>query len=131
MVYPGARHADHAAQLAESCRRHEIRQGDIIAAQGYMADCMHFILEGRIGVMIEVEHGPSFRVRSLGRTPPPIAQRTTQAEANSVLYALSIRAYERLKRENRPLHQALVTYVVTVMAERLSFASKVIGVLRR
>ena len=40
-------------------------------------------------------------------------------------------AYERLKAVNPPLHQALITYVVTVMAERLSFASRVIGVLRR
>lgn len=56
---------------------------------------------------------------------------TIQAELDSVLYALSVEAYERLKRENRPPHKALVTYVVTVMAERLSFASKVIGVLRR
>ena len=44
---------------------------------------------------------------------------------------LRVAAYEWLKRENRPPHKALVTYVVTVMAERLSFASKVIGVLRR
>ena len=56
---------------------------------------------------------------------------TIQAELDSVLYALSFEAYERLKSENRPLHQALLSYVVTVMAERLGFASKVIGVLRR
>jgi SulP family sulfate permease len=48
-----------------------------------------------------------------------------------VLYALSIDAYERIRRENRALGQALLTYVITVMAERLSFASKAIGVLRR
>jgi hypothetical protein len=40
-------------------------------------------------------------------------------------------AYDRLKSQNRPLHQALLSYVVTVMTERLSFASKVIGVPRR
>ena len=48
-----------------------------------------------------------------------------------MLYALSIEAYERLKSENRQLHQALLSYVVTVVTECLSFASKVIGVLRR
>jgi SulP family sulfate permease len=56
---------------------------------------------------------------------------TVQAEVDSVLYALSAEAYERLKVENQPLQQALLTYVVTVMAERLNFASKVIEVLRR
>jgi hypothetical protein len=38
---------------------------------------------------------------------------------------------KRIKREYRPLSQALLTYVIAVMAERLSFASKAIGVLRR
>ena len=39
--------------------------------------------------------------------------------------------HERIKRENRPLGHALLTYVVTVMAERLSYANKAIGVLSR
>ena len=47
-----------------------------------------------------------------------------------MLYALSADAYERIKRENGALAQALLTYVIQVMAERLSFASRVIGVLR-
>ncbi len=56
---------------------------------------------------------------------------TIKAEAPSVLYVLSAETYERIKRENEDLAQALLAYVVSVMAERLSFASKVIGVLRR
>jgi SulP family sulfate permease len=48
-----------------------------------------------------------------------------------VLYALSTDAYERIRTDNRPLAQALLTYIVTVMAERLSFASRLIGVLGR
>jgi sulfate permease, SulP family len=44
---------------------------------------------------------------------------------------LSANAYERIKRENEPLAQALLTYVISIMAERLSFSSRVIGVLRR
>jgi SulP family sulfate permease len=48
-----------------------------------------------------------------------------------VLYELSAEAYERLKQENGALAQALLTYIVKVMAERLSFARRLIGVLRR
>jgi sulfate permease, SulP family len=48
-----------------------------------------------------------------------------------VLYELGADAYERLKRENSALAQALLTYIVRVMPERLSFASRKIGVLRR
>jgi sulfate permease, SulP family len=40
-------------------------------------------------------------------------------------------AFERLKVEHPALVQALLTYVIGLMAERLSFASRVIGVLQR
>jgi SulP family sulfate permease len=132
--------ADHAEQLIAYCRRLDVRQGDIIAAQGEPADCMHFILEGRVGIVVAFDDGRSVRVRSLGPHTTigemglitrQTRSATIQAEIDSVLYALSIDDYERLKSENRSLHQALLSYVVTVMTERLSFASKVIGVLRR
>lgn len=48
-----------------------------------------------------------------------------------MLYALSVEAYERVCRDNAALSQALLTYIVSVMAERLGYASKAIGVLRR
>lgn len=48
-----------------------------------------------------------------------------------MLYLLSAEAFERLKTENPLLPQALLTYVVKLMAERLNFASKAIGVPRR
>ena len=54
-----------------------------------------------------------------------------QAELVSVLYELSASAYERIKRENPRLSHALMTYIITVMAERLSFANRSIGVLQR
>jgi SulP family sulfate permease len=132
--------ADLAEQLTACCQRLEVRQNDIIASQGDPADCMHFIVEGRVGIIVKFDDGRSVRVRSLGPHTTigemglitrQVRSATIQAELDSVLYALSFEAYERLKSENRPLHQALLSYVVTVMAERLGFASKVIGVLRR
>jgi SulP family sulfate permease len=56
---------------------------------------------------------------------------TMQAELASVLYELSASAYECIKRENPALSHALMTYIITVMAERLSFANRAIGVLQR
>jgi SulP family sulfate permease len=54
-----------------------------------------------------------------------------KAELASVLYELSANAYERIESENPALSRALLAYVLAVMSERLSFASRVIGVLRR
>ena len=131
---------EHANRLAEYCRRLDVKAGDIIARQGEPADSMHFILEGRIGVVVNMGDGRTTRVRSLGRHTTIgemglISRRprsaTIQAEAPSVLYALPVEAYERIKREQPALGQALLSYVVAVMAERLSFANRAIGVLQR
>ncbi len=126
--------------VAEYCRRLEVQAGDIIARQGEAATSMHFILEGRIGIIVDLHEGRTMRVRSLGRhttvgemgliTRNPRSA-TIQAEAPSVLYELDADAFERIKREHPALSQALLAYVIGVMTERLSFANRVIGVLQR
>ena len=41
-----------------------------------------------------------------------------------MLYVLKSNAFERIKGTNPALYQALLTYVIRVMAERLSFANR-------
>jgi len=132
--------AEHADRLAAYCRRLEVETGDIIARQGEPAASMHFILEGRVGIIVDTGDGRTMRVRSLGRHTTIgemglITQRprsaTIQAETASVLYELAAGDYETIKREQPALSQALLSYVVAVMAERLSFANRVVGVLQR
>ncbi len=101
---------------------------------------MHFILEGRVGIIVGSPEGGTIRVRSLGGhttvgemgliTQMPRSA-TIQAEAASVLYELDAEAFARIKREQPALSQALLAYVIRVMTERLSFANRVIGVLQR
>ncbi len=120
--------AEHAEILAAQCQRFEFGPGDVIAHQGAPADSMHFILEGRVGIIVNLEGGRSVRVRSLGRhttigemgllTGRPRSA-TVQAEIASVAYELRADAFERLKAERPPLAQALFTFVIGVMAERL------------
>jgi len=131
---------EQADRLAEYCRRIEFGAGEIIARQGEPANSMHFILDGRVGIIVDVGDGRTMRVRSLGGhttigemgliTHRPRSA-TIQAEAPSVLYELSTDAYEKIKIEQPALSQALLGYVVAVMAERLSFANRVVGVLQR
>jgi len=126
--------------LAERCRRLEVQTGDVIAQQGELASSMHFILEGRVGIIVDLPDGRTMRVRSLGRhttvgemgliTHSPRSA-TIQAETASVLYELDSDAFDRIKREHPALSQALFAYVVRVMSERLSFANRLIGVLQR
>lgn len=129
-----------AEDLAALCDRLEVGKDEVIAAQGDPADSMLFILEGRIGIFVDRGEEPPVRVRSLGPhttigemglITKGFRSATIKAEAPSVLYVLSGETYERIKRENEELAQALLAYVASVMAERLSFANRVIGVLRR
>ena len=131
---------EDALELIHRCERLEVEAGDIIVSIGEAADSMHFVLDGRVGVVITHDHGGTSRVRSLGRyttigemglvlNAPRSA--TIQAELASVLYVLSRDQFEALKRETPLLSQKLPTYFVSVMAERLAFANRIIGVLRR
>jgi sulfate permease, SulP family len=129
-----------AAELIRRCERLEVQADEVVVRAGEAADSMHFILGGRVGVMIADDQGGTTRVRSLGRcttigemglvTQAPRSA-TIQAEVASVLYVLSKLQFEGIKSENPVLGQKLLTYFVSVMAERLSFANRMIAVLRR
>lgn len=130
----------HADELIHRCQRIEVEAGEVIVQAGDPADSMHFILEGRVGVMVPAEDGRSTRVRSLGRyttigemglvshTP---RSATIQAEVDSVLYVLNSHQFDAIKTEDPALSHKLLTYFVSVMAERLTFANRTIAVLRR
>ena len=129
-----------AVELAHHCERIEIRAFDIIARAGEPADSMLFILNGRVGVTVDAGDGRPTRVRSLGnrttvgemglvsRQP---RSATIQAEVDSVLYVLRAEAFNTITAANPQLGQKLLTYFMSVMAERLAFASRMIGALRR
>jgi sulfate permease, SulP family len=132
--------AEHALHLAGECERLEVPGGTIIARQGEAADSMHFILDGRVSIVVNAGGGRKIRVRSLGRHTTigemglitgQARSATIETEIASVLYVLKAEAFERLKQTNPALCQALLTYVIRVMAERLNFANRTIGALRR
>ena len=131
---------EDAMELVRRCERLEVEAGDIIVRAGEPANSMHFILDGRVGVMIPTGNGGLTRVRSLGRyttigemglVAGAPRNATIQAEVASVLYALSLSQFEAIKTENPMLSQKLLTFFILVMAERLTFANRLISVLRR
>jgi sulfate permease, SulP family len=130
---------EQADFLARECVRLEVAAGDIVAKQGDPADAMHFIIDGRLSILVDTGDkqirvrslGPHTTVGEMGLISGQPRNATIRAEKASVLYALSLDAYERIKLENPAIGQALLGYIVTVMSERLSFANRVIGVLQR
>jgi sulfate permease, SulP family len=131
---------DKAVELIRHCQRLEVAAGDVIVRAGDAADSMHFILDGRVGVMVPAEGGRSTRVRSLGRyttigemglVSHAPRSATIQAEVASVLYVLTAEQFEAIMNGDPILGRKLLTYFVSVMAERLNFANRTIAVLRR
>jgi SulP family sulfate permease len=130
---------DYADALASACVRIEVAAGDIVAQQGDTADAMHFIVDGRLGILVDTGErqvrvrslGPHTTVGEMGLISRQPRNATIRAEKPSVLYVLSLDAYERIKLEKPAVGQALLSYIVIVIAERLSFANRVIGVLQR
>ena len=127
-------------ELMHRCQRIEVEAGEIIVRAGDAADSMHFILDGRVGIMIPTGEGRTTRVRSLGRyttigemglVSHAPRSATIQAEVASILYVLSAEQFEAIKTDDPALGQKLLTYFVSVMAERLTFANRMIAVLRR
>ena len=103
--------AEHADALAALCHRFEVGPGEIVARQGEPSNSMHFILDGRVGIVVDMGDGHAVRVRSLGRHTtigemglisgrPRSA--TIQAEAPSVLYELQPRALQRASSASSP-----------------------------
>lgn len=130
---------EDAMAIAERCVRLEVNAGDIIGREGDPADAMHFILDGRVSILVDKD-GNQIRVRSLnsrttvgemGLISGRPRNATIRAETPGVLYALSLSSYEDLKFRNSAAAMALLSYVVSIMSERLSFANRVIGVLQR
>ncbi|MGY4283448.1 SulP family sulfate permease [Bradyrhizobium sp. LM2.7] len=58
---------DDADALIRCCQRLEVEAGEVIVQAGDPADSMHFILDGRVGIMIPADDDRTTRVRSLGR----------------------------------------------------------------
>lgn len=139
--FTGILDSEHDAdELIRRCQRLEVEAGEIIVQAGDPADSMHFILDGRVGIMVPADDDRTTRVRSLGRyttigemglvshTP---RSATIQAEVDSVLYVLNTLQFDAIRDEAPALSHKLLTYFVSVMAERLTFANRTIAVLRR
>ena len=63
----------------------------------------------------------------MGLITGQIRSATIEAEVASVLYVLKANAFERIRKTNPALCQALLTYVIRVMSERLNFANRSIA----
>ena len=75
--------------------------------------------------------GPHTTTGEMGLITGRPRSATIRAEVPSTLYELSLEAYRHITLMDPMLGQALLRFAVAMLSERLSFASRVIGVLQR
>ena len=93
------------------CERIEVEAGEIIVSAGDAANSMHFILDGRVGVMVPTDEGAPRGCAASAATPRSARwawsrsaprSATIQAEVASVLYVLSAPQFEAIKPTTPP-----------------------------
>ena len=132
--------ADLARELAASLSVTRFREGDVVCRQGEAADTLHFIESGRISVLVEMPGQPPTRVRVFGRQTVAgelgfflgtTRTATLRVERDASVGSLDRAAFQRLSTERPALVLALLSYLIRVGAERLSFATRQIVTVRR
>ena len=120
--------------------RQEILKDEVVSRQGAQSDCMHFILSGRLGVLVQFDDKSFTRVRSLGRHTTvgemglltgELRSATLKAEEDCVIYRLSKSEFERIKISDPELCEALLTYIVSILSQRLRSSNATIAALQR
>lgn len=129
-----------ASELMDRCHRVEAAAGAVIAQTGEKAERMHFILSGRVNVLVPINDERRTRLRSLGPKTTIgemglLTQRprsaTIEAETASVLYELPAGEFQAIMADSPELGHKLLMYFVSIMAERLAFSNRTVSVLRR
>jgi SulP family sulfate permease len=114
--------------------------GEHVCHQGEPSDAIYFVESGRISILLEREGGAPVRLRSMtGRTvigeigfylgEPRSA--SVVADDPSIIHSLTRDGFGRMLREHPELASGLNAMIVRLLAERLTFANRLIDALQR
>ena len=128
----------HAAGFMAYLERLHLAAGHALYHQGDKPDAMYFVETGQLTVLLESEGQRSLRLRTLsaGTTAGERAfftqrlhRTSTVAERPSVLYRLTLVAFERMRQEAPQTAMAFQEYIIRLLADHLSHAYEELEVL--
>jgi SulP family sulfate permease len=118
--------------------RKEYSGGEVLYRQGDSADSIEFVTSGSLALMLGSEAGKLRRIRLSTRQTvvgemgffrhAPRAV-TICAEGPTVTHCLSRERWERLRREQPDVHEALLIFIIRTLSDRLELAHKEIAAL--
>jgi SulP family sulfate permease len=132
----GVRFSDFVAYL----ERKDAKGSEILYRQGEPADSVDLVASGTLAVDIATGKGESMRVRriqahsvvgEMGFFRHSARSATVSSDGPVTIFALSRVNFERMRRERPDLASAFDDFIVRGLADRLSFADRLVAALTR
>ncbi len=136
-----AKHLANTAQLERFKRYLEPRSfaaGDYLMRQGGAFDCVHFILTGRVRIVLRLDDGREIRIRSMkagaiigeiGIYHDGTRTASALAEMSTSTLALSAAGFKAMETNDPVLAQAFHRAVVELLSERLTATNRLLSKL--
>ncbi|HET9905278.1 MAG TPA: SulP family inorganic anion transporter [Anaerolineales bacterium] len=130
--------SEYVEKFMTYVERREARQYHILINQGDPPDCMFFIDSGEVTTRLEMSKGKFIRLKSqrggtmvgeMGLFLKQPRTATVVVSEPSVLYRLSVDAYERMMQDDPDLVFALHQWITRVLATRLTENNSTLEVL--
>lgn len=129
-----------AKRLLSYADRLELAPNQYLVRQGDPSDALFIIESGRLSIMLELPNGRPLRLRSvasntslgeIGLYREKPRSTSVLADVQTVVHRLSKQALTRMENEEPKLAVAFHTYIVRILAERLTSSDLAIAALER
>lgn len=129
-----------AKRVLSYAERLELAPKQYLVRQGDPSDALFIIESGRVSIMLELPNGPPLRLRSvasntslgeIGLYREKPRSTSVLADVPTVIHRLSKQALLRMENEEPKLAVAFHTYIIRILAERLTSSDIAIAALER
>ena len=130
--------ADHVEKFISYLERQEVQEYHILIHQGDPPDCMYFIASGEVTTRLQISKGNFIRLKSqqggtmvgeMGLFLKQSRTATVVVSKPSVLYRLSLEAYNRMMEEDPELAFYLYQWIGRVLSVRVAEHNSTLEVL--
>jgi len=129
-----------AADLLAYLERKDVDGSQILYREGEPADNVDLVAAGSLVIDIAKDSGESLRVRTImthtvvgemGFFRHAVRSATVSSDGSATLFTLTRANFERMRRERPDLASAFDDFILRVLADRVSFANRVVVALSR
>ena len=125
--------AEAAKAIASYLQRKAVKEGEILYHQSDRAETIDLVAEGSVAIVLRLDDGSLHQLRvmqtqtvvgEMGFFRDALRTASVVAAENSILYSLTLEAFERLERERPNVANSFLQFIIRTLANRLDFANR-------